>query len=370
MSAPLFSLILRPQKSVSQYMEWINDLFVSHSAVQALVVISIITGLGLALSKLKFFGISLGVTFVFFIGILGGHIGLSIDRDMLSFAESFGLVIFVYALGLQVGPGFWGSFRQGGIRLNLMAIGVILLGTLLTAAVYFMSPVGAPEAIGIMCGATTNTPALAAAQQLLSQMDLPDSGAVLGCAVTYPLGVVGVILAILTVNKIFGKASRHNASGKVEDENNTYIAEFRISNPGVAGKSVQEISDIAKKNFVITRLWRDGKVTIPTSDVVLQLDDHILVITEEDEMRSLVTFFGEKVDKDWNKKGIKWNRIDNHLVSQKILVTKSSVNGKKLEDLKLRNMFGINISRIYRSGVQLLARPDLRLQLGDRIVVV
>ena len=324
-------------------MEWINDLFVSHSAVQALVVISIITGLGLALSKLKFFGISLGVTFVFFIGILGGHIGLSIDRDMLSFAESFGLVIFVYALGLQVGPGFWGSFRQGGIRLNLMAIGVILLGTLLTAAVYFMSPVGAPEAIGIMCGATTNTPALAAAQQLLSQMDLPDSGAVLGCAVTYPLGVVGVILAILTVNKIFGRASRHNSSGKVEDENNTYIAEFRISNPGVAGKSVQEISDIAKKNFVIT---------------------------EEDEMRSLVTFFGEKVDKDWNKKGIKWNRIDNHLVSQKILVTKSSVNGKKLEDLKLRNMFGINISRIYRSGVQLLARPDLRLQLGDRIVVV
>lgn len=359
-----------PSKSVSQYMEWINDLFVSHSAVQALVVISIITGLGLALSKLKFFGISLGVTFVFFIGILGGHIGLSIDRDMLSFAESFGLVIFVYALGLQVGPGFWGSFRQGGIRLNLMAIGVILLGTLLTAAVYFMSPVGAPEAIGIMCGATTNTPALAAAQQLLSQMDLPDSGAVLGCAVTYPLGVVGVILAILTVNKIFGRASRHNSSGKVEDENNTYIAEFRISNPGVAGKSVQEISDIAKKNFVITRLWRDGKVTIPTSDVVLQLDDHILVITEEDEMRSLVTFFGEKVDKDWNKKGIKWNRIDNHLVSQKILVTKSSVNGKKLEDLKLRNMFGINISRIYRSGVQLLARPDLRLQLGDRIVVV
>lgn len=366
-------LIFAPSKPLNEYsnltMEWLNELFVSQSAIQAMIVLSVITALGLMLAKVKILGISLGVTFVFFVGILAGHLGLEVNHDMLVFAESFGLVIFVYALGLQVGPGFFSSFRQGGIQLNGLAAGVILLGTVVTVAFHYISYIGVPEIVGVMCGATTNTPALAAAQQILDQMHLPSSGAALGCAVTYPLGVVGVIIAILVVRKLFVKESRLPKTAS-ESDSTTYIAEFIIVNPGIVGKSIQEVSDISGKRFVITRLWRNGEVTIPTSNVVLELNDHILVITEEADVVSLSSLFGEKLDKNWNRKGIKWNKIDSHLVSQKILVTKNSINGKKLEELKLRNTFGINITRIYRSGVQLLARPDLRLQLGDKIVVV
>lgn len=180
-------------------MEWLINLFVEQSALQAVVILSLITAIGLGLGKIHVCGISLGVTFVFFTGILAGHLGFSIDPQMLSYAESFGLVLFVYALGLQVGPGFFSSFQRGGYRLNMLGLGVIFLGTIMAVILSLTTPIGLPDMIGILCGATTNTPALGAAQQTLKQLGEPTSGAALSCAVTYPLGVVGVIFAILVI---------------------------------------------------------------------------------------------------------------------------------------------------------------------------
>ena len=184
-------------------MEWINSLLFEHSAIQAIIVLSLVTATGLWLGKIHVWGVSLGVTFVFFMGILAGHLGITLDKQMLDYAESFGLVIFVYALGLQVGPGFFSSFRHGGIPLNMLSIGVILLGTALTVLLSRWFDIPLPDMVGVLCGATTNTPALGAAQQTLQQMGLPDSGAALGAAVAYPLGVVGVILAILFLVPVF-----------------------------------------------------------------------------------------------------------------------------------------------------------------------
>lgn len=347
----------------------LNDFLSNYQDIQAIIIISIISALGLALGKLKVGGISLGVTFVFFVGILAGHLGVEIDHQMLRYAESFGLVIFVYALGLQVGPGFFSSFRQGGIQLNLLSIGLVLLGTGFSIALMPVFGIDLPDMVGILCGATTNTPALAAAQQTLQQLNMDTSGAALSCAVTYPLGAVGVILALALVHKFFVKKER-TVSAVNEHSNHTYIAEFKINNSGISGKKICDISQISHRKFVISRLWRDGKVFIPIFNTELLLGDHILVITTEDDLDSLTMLFGEQEKKDWNNSSIDWNKIDSQLISQRFVVSKSEINGKKLGDLKLRNHFGVNITRVYRAGVQLLATPDLVLQLGDKLTVV
>ena len=315
-------------------MEWLKELLVEHSALQAVVVISLISTIGIGLGKIRFFGISLGTAFIFFVGIMAGHFGLSLDPAMLTYAESFGLVIFVYALGLQVGPGFFSSMRVDGLRLMSPAIAVVLLGT-----------------------------ALGAAQQALQQMGMDTNGAALSCAVAYPLGVVGVILAMIFLRKLFVHAF-------AEHHKNVFIASYRLTNPAVFGKSVHEIAVHSHHHFVISRLWRDGRVSIPTSDMTLDAGDVILVITTPGDADALRLIFGEQEQKDWNKENIDWNAVDRQLISQRILVTRPEINGKKLSQLRLRNNYGINISRVYRSGVQLLATPDLRLQMGDRLTVV
>ena len=351
-------------------MDWLYSLFVEHSALQAVIVLSLISAIGLGLGKVRVCGISLGVTFVFFTGILSGHFGLSIDPQMLNYAESFGLVLFVYALGLQVGPGFFSSFRQGGFQLNLLAIGVVLVGTLLAVLGSYACGISLPDMVGILCGATTNTPALGAAQQTLKQLGLETSTPALGCAVTYPLGVVGVILAILLMRKVMVRKEDLEVKEK-ENENKTYIAAFQVHNPAIFNMSIKEIG--ALKNypkFVISRLWRDGNVSIPTSDKVIKEGDRLLVITSEKNAPALTVLFGEQEHTDWNKEDIDWNAIDSQLISQRIVVTRPELNGKKLGSLHLRNHYGINISRVYRSGVQLLATAELTLQLGDRLTVV
>lgn len=351
-------------------MDWLYSLFVEHSALQAVIVLSLISAIGLGLGKVRVCGISLGVTFVFFTGILSGHFGLSIDPQMLNYAESFGLVLFVYALGLQVGPGFFSSFRQGGVQLNLLAIGVVLVGTLLAVLGSYACGISLPDMVGILCGATTNTPALGAAQQTLKQLGLETSTPALGCAVTYPLGVVGVILAILLMRKVMVRKEDLEVKEK-ENENKTYIAAFQVHNPAIFNMSIKEIG--ALKNypkFVISRLWRDGNVSIPTSDKVIKEGDRLLVITSEKNAPALTVLFGEQEHTDWNKEDIDWNAIDSQLISQRIVVTRPELNGKKLGSLHLRNHYGINISRVYRSGVQLLATAELTLQLGDRLTVV
>ena len=351
-------------------MEWINSILIEHSVIQAVVVIAMISALGLALGKISVYGVSLGVTFVFFVGIAAGHFGLSIDSQMLNYAESFGLIIFVYALGLQVGPGFFGSFRKGGMTLNMLAFAVlILVGTAMTLGLHVVTGVSLPDMVGILSGAVTNTPALGAAQQTLKQMHIDAADPALGCAVTYPLGVVGVILAVIVLRKMFPRRTVETVVAEDKGKH-TFIAGFEVRNPGIFGKNVKEVAHLAAHRFVISRLWRDGKVTIPTSDTVLLEGDRLLVITTEAEEESLRILFGEEEKVDWNKKDIDWNAIDSQLVSQRIVVSRSEINGKKLGSLRLRNHYGINITRIYRAGVQLLATPGLVLQLGDKLTVV
>lgn len=350
-------------------MDWLYNLFVEHSPLQAVIVLSLISAIGLGLGKVRFGGISLGVTFVFFVGILAGHLGLSIDPQMLNYAESFGLVLFVYALGLQVGPGFFSSFRQGGIQLNMLAIGVVLVGTLMAILGSCVSSISLPDMMGILCGATTNTPALGAAQQALKQLGMDTSAPALGCAVTYPLGVVGVILGILLIRKLLVKPEDLTLKDK-ENDNHTYIGAFQVHNPAIFHKSIKELGELNYPKFVISRLWRDGKVSIPTSETVIEEGDRLLVITSDKNASSLTVLFGEQEHTDWNKKDIDWDAIDSKLISMRIVVTRPELNGKKLGTLHLRNHYGINITRVYRSGVQLLATAELTLQLGDRLTVV
>ena len=350
-------------------MDYISTLFIEHSALQAIVVLSLISALGLILGRIHVRGISLGITFVFFIGILAGHLGLSIDSQMLYYAETFGLVLFVYALGLQVGPGFFSSMRTEGAKLITPALMVLLTGTAAAIVLGILCGVPMSDMSGILCGATTNTPALAAAQQTLEQMGIESSGAALGCALTYPLGVVGVIMAIIVLRRFFVRKSDMPLPDS-KHQKNVFIASYRVTNPGIFGKTIAEVASISKHNFVISRMWHNGHVLIPMSDRQLLENDILLVITKPNEAEALGLVFGEKEKKDWNSSEIDWNKIDSELISQRILVTRPEINGKKLASLRLRNNYGINISRVYRSGVQLLATPDLILQLGDRITVV
>lgn len=350
-------------------MNWLSDIFLSHSPLQAVIIISVIIAVGLALGKIRIWGISLGVTFVFFAGIMAGHIGLSIDPTILHYTENLGLVLFVYELGLKVGPGFFSSFRKGGMELNLLGLGVLIIGTAMTIAMSLGLGLPIGEATGILCGATTNTPALGAAQQALEQAGLPASGAALSCAVTYPLGVVGVILAIIVLRKaLIPKGSP--LSAPKEEPDATFIAEFKVCNPAIYGMTIKEVSNVAKNKFVISRLWRDDTVSIPDSGTVLHENDHLLVITTPDDCPKLKVLFGMQEARDWNKKDIDWNSIDSRLISRKIIVSRPTINGRKLGSLRLRNQYHINISRVTRSGLHLLATPELVLQLGDSLTVV
>lgn len=353
-------------------MEWIQDIFINSTFIQAIIVLSIICAIGLALGQIKIGGVSLGVTFVFFTGILAGHFGFRINPDMLLFAQNFGLVLFIYSLGVQVGPGFFSSFKQGGVKLNLLATSVLVLGTAMALGLIPLTGIPLPNMMGLLSGAVTNTPMLGAGQQTLLQIE-PDniSGSnnmALACAVGYPMGVIGVILALVVLKTIF---SRKITTGrKDESTENAFVSEFLVSNPAIFGLSIKEVMKLTSAKFVISRDWKKGKVNIPTSETIIEEGDHLLVISNKNDVDAIRTIFGEKADKDWNKKDIDWNRIDRQLVSRHILVTKPNINGVKLVSLKLRNTFGINITRVNRAGIDLLASPSLRLQLGDKLTIV
>lgn len=349
--------------------EWLQSVFIEQSPIQAVVVLSVIIAVGLGLGKIHIAGISLGVTWVFFAGILAGHFGLAIDHSMLLYAESFGLVLFVYELGLKVGPGFFSSFRTGGVRLNLLSLALVFGGTLLAVALSALLSVPMADMVGIIAGATTNTPSLGAAQQALQQLGVSASGAALSCAVTYPLGVIGVIIAIVLIRKMAVRPTDID-SGDHDDTNRTYIAAFQIHNPAVFGMTIRNAAQLIQHKFVISRLWRQGAVSIPTSDTVLLEGDRLLVVTTEKDVKALTVLFGEQEQTDWNTDDIDWNAIDSSLISRHIVVSRPEINGKRLGSLRLRNSYGINISRVLRSGVKLLATPGLVLQLGDRLTVV
>ena len=351
-------------------MNWLYETLWQHTPVQAVVIICLICALGLALGKLRFRGISLGVTYVFFIGILFGALGLELDAQMLSYAESFGLILFVYTLGLQVGPGFMSTFLTGGAQLNLLALGVVGLGTVMALLAALLGYMPLPDMMGVLCGATTNTPALGAAQQTLKQLGQPSNAAALGCAVTYPIGMIGVIIALILVK---GQLQRRAASARdAESSDEAFIASFTVCNPAVFHQTLHDLSGsgVDDSKFVVSRLWRQGKVILPNSETRIEDGDRLLVITKKKFVQTLTILFGRRDETNWNANDVDWNALDATLVSERILITRHEINGKHLGSLHLRNRYGVNVSRVQRAGIQLVATPDLTLRMGDRVTVV
>ena len=353
-------------------MNWFTELFTEHTFIQAVTVLSLISATGLALGNIKVFGISFGVTFVFFAGIIAGHFGIAIDPEMLNLAQNFGLILYIYALGLQVGPGFFSSFKHGGIKANLLATVLLVAGTLLAMIIHWTTGVSAADTVGLLAGAVTNTPMLGAGQQALLQVNPEDiqgtNSMAMACATAYPFGLIGMILSVMILRKMFEPKEKNKSADYSAD--NTFITENQISNPSIFGKSIMEIRKDADCQFVISRVWKEGKLIIPTSETILEKDEHVLVISGKKDVEKIRSIFGQQENVDWNKKDIDWNAIDSQLVSSKVLVTKSEHNGVKLGDLKLRNSYGINITRVNRAGIDLLPSRSLRLQLGDKLTIV
>lgn len=363
-------------------MNWLIELFTEQTYLQAILVISLICAVGLMCSKIKIKGVTLGITFVFFAGILAGHFGLNINPQMLALAQNFGLILFVYALGVQVGPSFFPSLKKGGIRLNLLALGVLVLGTAMALVVCMVTDISLPVSIGLLTGAATNTPMLGAAQQSLLEInpeavDVSNEMAI-ACAVGYPFGLIGVIICVILLKFIFRKQGE---KPKETHNNQTFITEFRVSNPAIYGKTIKEIMKDVAVRMVVSRVWKydkdasdseenKGMVIIPNGDTVLEEGEHVLVLCREPEVGVAEKLFGQTLNKDWNKKDIDWNHIDGSLVSRHVLVTKPHLNGAKLGDLHLRNAYGINITRVNRAGIDILPSSNLHLQVGDKLTIV
>ena len=350
-------------------MDWVNNLFSVHSSIQTVVILSIIIAFGLAIGKVKIMGISLGIAFVFFVGILAGHLGLSIDPTVLDYAETFGLAMFVYCLGLHVGPNFFGSLRHEGMSQNMWSLAVIVVGTLFSLLLIPLTGINLPDMLGLLCGATTNTPALGAATQALSHLGMSSGTVALATAVTYPLGVLGVIIAMMLLRKLFVKPADLEVK-TAESNDHTYIAEFKVVNPATSGKSIASVSDMTHLKFIISRIWRGNEVIVPNAETTLMVDDDLLVITTKEDEGAMEILFGKKINKDWNEEAIDWNAIDIQVESRVLVLTRTELNGKRLGELHLRKSYGVNVSRVLRGDMKLLATSDLRLQYGDRVTVV
>lgn len=350
-------------------MDWVNNLFSVHSSIQTVVILSIIIAFGLAIGKVKIMGISLGIAFVFFVGILAGHLGLSIDPTVLDYAETFGLAMFVYCLGLHVGPNFFGSLRHEGMSQNMWSLAVIVVGTLFSLLLIPLTGINLPDMLGLLCGATTNTPALGAATQALSHLGMSSGTVALATAVSYPLGVLGVIIAMMLLRKLFVKPADLEVK-TAESNDHTYIAEFKVVNPATSGKSIASVSDMTHLKFIISRIWRGNEVIVPNAETTLMVDDDLLVITTKEDEGAMEILFGKKINKDWNEEAIDWNAIDTQVESRVLVLTRTELNGKRLGELHLRKSYGVNVSRVLRGDMKLLATSDLRLQYGDRVTVV
>lgn len=350
-------------------MNWIDGLFNIPSALQAVVVLSLVCTVGLGLGKIRIAGISLGIAFVFFFGIAAGSFGLQVDEQMLNYCETFGLVIFVYTLGLSVGPTFFGSFRHEGTLFNLWSLGVIFLGTIMSVVLSYVMKVPMSNMVGILCGATTNTPALGAAQQALQHAGHSGGPAALATAVTYPLGVVGVIFAMIFLRKFFVRPSDLVVHSGAEDDH-TYIGQFVVLNPAINGKSIAEIAQGTHRKFIISRIWRGEDVIVPMSSTVLKTNDNLLVATKRDEVSAMEILFGQKVNRDLNKEQVDWNHLDTKVESRVIILSNGVLNGKKLGQLHLRDAYNVNVSRVIRADIKLLATQDLVLRYGDRLTLV
>lgn len=347
-------------------------VFVEPSVLQTLVILTLVSAVGLILGKLRIGRISLGITFVFFVGILAAHFGVVVQPEMSSFAQTLGLTLFVYALGVEVGPSFFPSLKSQGVLYNGLGLLLITVGLLLVVILHYSFGISMPNMMGIMSGAVTNTPMLAAVQSTLQDIvGLEGTRQVadlaLACALTYPLGVVGMILAILILQVIEPKRQKED---RLESKT-TYITELELTNPGLFGKSILEVVRLQEKHFIISRVWRGDKLIVPTSQTLLQEGDHLLLLIHEEDLGVLEAFFGRRSEsRDWNRPDIDWDAIDAQLITKRLIITNGKINGIKLGALRLRNEYGINITRIDRAGIEILASPELHLQLGDRLTVV
>jgi putative transport protein len=353
-------------------MNWFHDLLWQETIAHTILIYSLIIVIGVFLGKRKLFGVSLGITFVLFAGLTAGHFGLSANHFVIDFVKDFGLILFVFSIGLQVGPGFFSSFRKGGLSLNLMALIIVLLGGLTTLSIHFITGISLPMLVGVMSGAVTNTPGLGAAQQALTQISGNIPGAVipeigLGYAVAYPFGVLGIILTMAAIRKVFSINIREEMALFNQDQHPTETLPEKISilinNPAIFGKTILDISKVIKKEIVISRLLRNGELMLASSDTLIYENDIILVVTQKGFIKEVVRELGVQSDLDLTSKS-------GRLVSKRVMVTNKEVFGKDLGSLRLRTRYNINITRIYRSGIELVATPNLRLQMGDKLTVV
>ena len=355
-------------------MNWINDLLWGEGIGHSILLLSFVIAAGIQLGKIKVFGVSLGITLVLFVGIILGPFGFTINHNVIHFFKEFGLILFVYSVGMQVGPGFFSSFKQGGITLNMLACGIVFLGVLTAVILHYATGIPMPTMVGILSGAVTNTPGLGAAQQAFSDMHgVSDNTIALGYAVAYPLGVIGIILSIILIKYIFRVSfDKENEQLNSEDSSHTNEAKpisLIVKNPAIFNKTVAELSNLLEhRDFVISRVWRDSnkQIEIASANTVLQENDKVFVITTETDAETIKTFIGEEIDMERKQ----WIRMESQFINRRILITKPELNGKRLGQLKLRKLYGINITRINRAGVDLVAKPGLTLQVGDRVNVV
>ncbi len=353
-------------------MEWFNDLLWKDTVAHTILLYSVIIAAGVFLGKRKIFGVSLGITFVLFAGLTMGHLGFSANHRVVEFVRDFGLILFIFSIGLQVGPGFFSSFKKGGLSLNLLALAIVLLGGLTTLTIHFLTGTSLPMLVGVMSGAVTNTPGLGAAQNALNQVtdslsvtEIPEIS--LGYAVAYPFGVLGIIISMMAIKKIF----RINISKEVnlfdEDLHPAGIMPEKLSiivtNPEVFNKSILEISENLSPGVVISRIMHKGELQMATSRTIIHESDVILVVAQKGLVPEVVKKFGSISEMDLASGSGK-------LISRRLIVTNKDVFGKDIESLKVRTRYNINITRVYRSGIEFIASPGIRLQMGDRLTVV
>lgn len=353
-------------------MDWLVSLFMGNGVGHSIMIMSLVITIGILLGKFSIRGISLGSTWILFMGILFSHFGLRMDPGSLHFLKEFGLILFIFSVGLQMGPGFFSSFKKGGMSLNLMALFVVILGILTTWIIQIISGEDMASMVGVMSGAITNTPGLGAAQQaFIENNGINNNSIAMGYAVAYPLGVVGIIMSIIIFKNIFRidmtKEAEQVDSLNKNDDKAAELISVKVTNPGVYGKTIYEVVKFINKKFVVSRiLHNEDEIEMGSPKIKIQEGDKLFVVTSAEDVDSIVAFIGERIDMDYEE----WQKFDTGLVSKRIVVTKPSLNGKTLGFLNLRNSFGVNVTRVNRVGLDLVANPSLALQVGDRVVAV
>lgn len=357
-------------------MDWLINLFTTTDSVAHIVLLyAVVIAIGVYLGKIKVGGISIGVTFVLFAGIAAGHIGFTAPANILSFLQEFGLILFVFMIGLQVGPGFFESFRKGGITLNLLSTVMVLLNVGVMFACYYIffdtsDPKNLPMMVGTLYGAVTNTPGLGAANETLysifSKGEVPQIASGYACA--YPLGVLGIIGATIAIKYIFGiKLDKEEEElTKEEEENDSvkpHFMDIEVTNSYLEGKTLAQVHNFLNRDFVCSRILHEGHVSIPNGSTVFHIGDKLFVVCAENDAEAIIAFIGPVINIDWKKQ-------DEPMVSKRILVTRSAINGKTLGQMHFSSAYGVNVTRVTRQGMDLFASPSLSLQVGDRIMVV